>query len=238
MRERQYNDDEVAAIFRAAAEGTESQSVPGDHANGLTLSDLQAIAREVGISPVAVARAAQTLDHSASPAVSHTFLGLPIAVERTVALDRDLTELEWERLVVELRQVFRARGTMRAYGSLREWNNGNLHASVEPTATGYQLRLGTVKGNARPSVVVGVAALGLAAVMGVLGASQGNLSLVAPGIATVAATGAALIANTTLRLPGWARRRRQQMDAIVERLTGALQGRETPSQNPPDASSP
>lgn len=221
MSERHYSDDEVAAIFRAAAEGTEAQPVAADGADGLTLRDLQAIAGEVGLSPVAIARAAQALDRPSGPVVSQTFLGLPIAVERTVALERPLTEPEWERLVVELRRVFRARGTVRAYGSLREWNNGNLHAMLEPTPTGYQLRLGTLKGDARASVVAGALTLGMSGVVAVLVGLSGPLAQAAPGIAALATVGAALIANGTLRLPSWARRRRQQMDGIVERLTAA-----------------
>lgn len=166
MTERRYDDDEVAAIFRAAAEGAESRTVHADHADGLTLRDLQTIAGEVGISPIAVTHAAQSLDRPSDTPRAQTFLGLPIAVERTVALDRRLTEPEWERLVVEFRQVFRARGTVRAQGSLREWSNGNLHALIEPTATGYQLRLRTLKSGARASVVVGALTLGLSVVVG------------------------------------------------------------------------
>jgi hypothetical protein len=221
MTERHYNDDEIAAIFRAAAEGTESQTVTGEHANGVTLRDLQTIASEVGISPIAVARAAQSLDRPHAPAVSRTFFGLPIAVERTVALDRALSEPEWERLVVQLRQVFGARGTLRAQGSLREWSNGNLHALLEPTVTGHQLRLGTSKGDARVSLVTGALTIGISAVVAVSVAANGALLQAAPGIAVLAAAGAALIANGTLRLPGWARRRRRQMDGIAEWLTAA-----------------
>jgi hypothetical protein len=219
MPERHYSDDEVAAIFRAAAEGAESRAVAGDHIDGLTLRDLQAIAGEVGLSPLAIARAAQALDHPARPVISQTFLGLPIAVERTVPLDRPLTELEWERLVVELRRVFRARGTVRGAGSLREWSNGNLHAMLEPTSTGYQLRLGTLKGDARASVAAGVLTLGMSLATAVLVGVNGTLAQAAPGLAALGTLGAALIANGTLRLPSWARRRREQMDGIVERLT-------------------
>ena len=58
MTNRRYTDDEVAAIFRAATEGSESRALPDASAGGLTLTDLQSIAREVGISPDAVSRAA------------------------------------------------------------------------------------------------------------------------------------------------------------------------------------
>ncbi len=52
-------------------------------------------------------------------ATSRTVLGLPIGVARTVDLNRRLTDEEWERLVVQLREVFNARGRTRTEGSLR-----------------------------------------------------------------------------------------------------------------------
>lgn len=221
MPDRRYNDDEVSAIFRVAAEGSETRTPAGDHANGLTLRDLQAIGREVDISPDAVSYAAQSLDRPSEPPVSQTFLGLPIAVERSVSLNRRLTDAEWELLVVELRDVFHARGTVHADGSLREWSNGNLHALLEPTATGHRLRLGTSKGNARVSFVVGMLNLGMAVAL--LVQSHGTLPRAALGVAALATIGTALVAKSTLGLPGWARRRRRQMDGIVDRLTAATQ---------------
>ena len=224
MTDRHYNDDEVAAIFRAAAEGSESRTLPDGSPAGLTLRDLQAVAREVGISADAVSRAAQSLDRPSQPAVMQTFLGFPIGVRRTVALDRRLTDAEWELLVVELREVFRARGTLRAYGSLREWNNGNLHAVLEPTPTGYRLRLGTYKREARASVVLGAVALATSVTVGVFAAANAAVLQAAPSIAVLAGIGGALIASSVFRLPGWARLRQQQMDGIVERLTLSTQG--------------
>jgi len=223
MPDRHYNEDEVAAIFRAAAEGSESRTLPGGRADGLTLHDLQDIAREVGISPTAVSRAAQSLDRPRSAAVPQTFLGLPIAVERTVALDRNLTDTEWELLVVQLREVFRARGTVRAQGSMREWSNGNLHALLEPTPTGYQLRLGTFKGNARASTAIGTLMLGMSAVVGFVVASHGTIADAAPSIASLGTIGAVFLANGVLRLPSWARLRRRQIDDVAAQLTRTMQ---------------
>ena len=225
MTDRHYDDDEIAEVFRVAAEGSEaperseSRALAGRGADGLTLDDLQAIGREVGIAPDAIERAARALDRPGAQSVSRHLLGLPIGVERTVTLDRRLTDAEWELLVVELREVFGARGTMRAQGSLREWRNGNLHAYLEPTPTGSRLRLGTTKGNARASVAVGSVALLTSAVGGALGAATGTLSAVALGVGTLAAMGTVLLANGTLALPRWARLRGQQMDGIIERLT-------------------
>ena len=224
MAERRYSDDEIAEIFRAATEGAESRAVPAEHAEGVTLADLQSIANEVGISPVAVARAAQALDHPQRAVVPERFLGFPLAVERTVALDRALTDLEWERLVSRLRQVFRASGSVRAQGAIREWSNGNLHALLEPTATGYQLRMGTLKGGAAQSAAAGAVALTVMAGTAITAALQGTLSHAAPAIASLTAIGAFLFANGTVRLPFWARRRREQMEGIAEWIAAMMRG--------------
>ena len=93
MAERRYNDKEIAAIFRTAAEAQTNppREVPADE--GLTLSDLQAIGREVGIPADAVAHAAQAVDVRVG-AASRTILGLPLGVARTVNLNRRLTDEE------------------------------------------------------------------------------------------------------------------------------------------------
>ena len=123
MSDRRYDDEEVAAIFLKAAEGPQTPPLQLPRDEGLTLADLQDIGREVGIPPEAVAQAAQSVDLGPRGA-SQTFLGLPIGVERTIPLNRWLTEGEWEHLVVELREVFNARGTVSSSGSFRQWTNG------------------------------------------------------------------------------------------------------------------
>src|SRR4051812_7964811 len=142
---RRYDDKEIAAIFRAAADGPQPSSPDVPRDEGLTLAELQTIGREVGIAPDAIARAAGSLDVRRE-SESRTLFGLPIGVARTVNLNRRLNDDEWERLVVQLREVFNARGTMRSEGSLRQWTNGNLQVLLEPTATGHRLRFRTVHG--------------------------------------------------------------------------------------------
>ena len=216
MTDRRYNDEEVAAIFLTAAEGPQAPPHHVARNDGLTLTDLQEIGREVGIPPDAIAQAAQSLDLRGR-AVSRSFLGLPIGIERTIELNRRLTEEEWQHLVVELREVFRARGSVTSYGSLRQWTNGNLQALLEPTATGHSLRLGTLNGNARASMTAGLATVGVAAAVAIATAVAGDLGGAMPGISFLLLAGLGMFANGALRLPGWARLRARQMEAILAR---------------------
>ncbi len=215
MTERRYSDEEVAAIFRAAAEGPATPVPHSSPSRGLSLADLQAIGREVGIAPDAVARAAQALEVRRN-AVSRTLMGLPIGVERRVTLSRRLTDDEWEQLVGELREVFRARGRTRADGSLRQWTNGNLYVLLEPTATGQRIRLGSLHGGAAASIRLGLVGLGAAAILAVAGAFGAQVGNAIPALL---AGGAILIANGALRVPGWARLRARQMEDLAVRLS-------------------
>src|SRR6266700_2882160 len=160
-------------------------------------------------------------------ATSRTVLGLPIGVARTVDLNRRLSDEEWERLVVQLREVFNARGRTRSEGSLRQWTNGNLQVLLEPTETGHRLRFGTTHGGARASIGGGIAVLGIAATVVISSALGGTLGEAIPGIALMAAAGVGMIASGAFRLPRWARLRERQMEALATRV--AL---------PPDVGSP
>jgi hypothetical protein len=217
MTDRRYDDDEAAEIFRKAAEGP--QSLPSQAAGdqGMTLAELQDIAREAGISPDAVAIAARSLEIQPR-ASGRRFLGLPIDVERTVALERRLSDAEWERLVVQLRETFHARGQVSSTGSFRQWTNGNLQVLLEPTPTGQRLRLSTMKGNAVASMSIGIAMLGIGVVMAIAATISGHLADATTGIAILSGAGAAALANGALRLPSWARLRSRQMEAITAQL--------------------
>jgi hypothetical protein len=128
---------------------------------------------------------------------------------------------------VELREVFHAKGTVRAYGSLREWTNGNLQALLEPTPTGHRLRLRTYNGMARTSIAGGLAAVGVTGALVISSAVAGQLGHALPGIGFLLLAGLGMVANGALRLPGWARLRGRQMDGITAGLA-LPPGPETP----------
>lgn len=204
MTDRRFNDSEVAAIFERAAEAQHTSPRPLPSAEGMTLAQLQEIGREVGISPDQVAQAARAMDRSGAPTSRH-FLGFPVGVGLNIELDRKLTDEEWERFVVDLRETFDARGTLTQQGSLRQWTNGNLQALLEPSATGHRIRLRTVKGDARSLMIAGLAMLGVAAAAAIAAIVRGAVDDVGmlASLGTLAAMGAGLFAVGGLRLPGW-----------------------------------
>lgn len=217
MTDRRYTEEEIAAIFERATEAQHTGHRALPPGEGMTLADLQEIGLEVGLPAELVAQAAHSLDRPARPEARH-FLGLPVGVGRTVELGRRLTEAEWERLVVDLRETFDAKGRVSSEGAFRQWTNGNLQVLLEPAGAGQRVRMRTLHGNARAAMMAGV---GLGGVMGaVFGATIVTGSAVSDigSLATLAALGLALFGSGALRIPGWARRRREQMDAIAARL--------------------
>jgi hypothetical protein len=221
MTERRYTDAEIADIFQRAAETPPVGAGPTTPAHGLTLSELQEIGRDVGIPADSIARAALAVGRP-DPLAARRFLGLPIGVSHAVPLGRRLSDDEWDRLVVDLREVFGARGRVQRDGSLRQWTNGNLQALVEPTSSGDRLRLRTVKGDAvgmmslgLVSMAVSGAALAGAAMQGALGDTGMVAALVVLGLA-----GATAFVSRALLLPRWAATRRAQMEDVAARAVG------------------
>ncbi len=216
--ERTYSDEEVARILDEATEvGTGgSAGAPG----GLTLSELQEIGDEVGIPRGRITRAAAALDRPHVDAIAHrSLLGATTGVGRSANLPRRLTEREWNRLVVDLRETFDAKGKIRQEGAFRQWTNGNLQALLEPTETGERLRLKTVKGQAYASAGMAAAFLAMGSIAFL---SSGTVrELIMAGILTFG--GLAAHAFIRAGLPRWARTRREQMEGVIGRVLASVE---------------
>ena len=219
MSERRYDDREVAEIFEHATEAHQKGALrPSNAAEGLTLAELKEIGRDVGIAPELVEHAARALD-AAPPARGRTVLGLPIRVGHTIELPRRLTEEEWQRLVVNLRDTFDARGRLRDDGAFKQWTNGNLEVLLEPTPAGQRLRMRTYKESAMGLILGGGITLTIAvvALMAALMGMGREIGERLPGLVTLFAVGSGLLGAGALQLPAWARLRQSQMEAIAER---------------------
>ena len=220
--ERRYREDEVKEILDLAASAPGSGGPALSSGEGLTLAELKEIGLEVGLDPERIGEAASTLDVRRSAPPRRTYLGMPVSVGRIVELPRAPTDDEWGLLVAELRATFGARGKLTAQGSLREWTNSNLHACVEPTETGYRLRLGTLKGNAAAINAVGIGGIAMAVLGIAILAVTGRLAEELSGPLIFAIMGAAALAYNTLTLPHWAREREEQMEYIAGRARALI----------------
>jgi len=225
---RRYDEQEVSMILEQASrldtddalDDAKGLSGPSAHTSdrGLTLAELQAIGEEAGISAVAVTRAANAIargDHR--PPERQSMLGMPVGVARTVVFDRRVTDAEWERMVVLFRRTFGASGVVRGEGSLREWGNGRLRASLEPTAQGgHQLHLHTTKSDASVFNVLGTvfSALGLSLTSLVAIKTGFDPSAAWFGPLAIAAGGLAAFARNAIVLPRWYTQRATQMATI------------------------
>jgi hypothetical protein len=211
MSERRYRDGEVREILEVAARQDLEHSEPATLAEGLTLSEIQSIASEVGISADTVSRAAAGLDLVATK--RRTSWGMPIEVARSIPLARPPTDEEWERLVAELRSTFGTRGRVAVLGNLKEWSNGNLYASLESTDRGYRLRMATLKSGAEAINALGMTGIAAGAAVAGATAIAGGTPEIA-GSLVLGLMGAAAILANMIRLPHWARLRDRQMGAI------------------------
>jgi hypothetical protein len=132
-----------------------------------------------------------------------------------------MSDEEWELLVVQLREVFNARGRTSSEGSLRQWTNGNLHVLLEPTERGQRLRFRTYNGAAQAMISGGLVSIGMAGVVAAAAAFGGKLGAGVPGIAFLGLAGLGMIANGVFRLPRWARLRGHQMEVLAAGVASA-----------------
>ena len=218
MTERRFSDAEAAQIFERAASGHEVRATRA--AEGMTLAELQSIGQEVGIPAEEIRRAALSVSHDSARS-TRSFLGMTTGVGHTVPLARKLTDEEWERFIVEVRETFDARGTLTSQGSLKQWSNGNLQVLLEPTDAGHRVRFRTVKGNA-PGTLGGGLVITAVAVIGemtaVLTGAVNDVGLLA-SFGFLGAIGIGMASTSALGLPRWARARKSQMEELGARVS-------------------
>lgn len=225
--ERRYGEEEVREIFDLAVRKDEAARPALSDEGGLTLEQLQDVGLEVGMDPGRIAQAAQAVDSRRGVLPRRTSLGMPISVGRIIDLPRPLTDGEWEILVAEFRETFGARGKLSSQGGIRDWSNGNLHVSLEPTEGGHRLRLGTLKGTGVAMNRMGMAGLAMGLILITLALLTGDIQTLR-GIITLfpamvlGTMGAGALVANAVSLPRWAREREGQMEYLAGRVHSLL----------------
>lgn len=134
--EQSFTEAQARAIFEEAARRQAARQTAD--APGLTLAELQAVAREAGLDPDLVAAAAAHIAiEPPEPAKRYPFWDLPdeLRVERVIP--GEVPDALWETMVAELRRTFGQAGRAGQVGRVREWatevassSGSNLHAPV------------------------------------------------------------------------------------------------------------
>jgi hypothetical protein len=232
---RRFDEDEVRAIFERATR-VEPVRVPSRLAapsadGGLSLAEIQTIGAEAGIDVGRIAEAAATLTRFGHDPTVKRQMGVAITASATVELPRILSDLEWDHLVVRLREAFGGPGAVRVEGSLRTWTHGHTQVLLEPTPSGARLRMTALDWGAKQWVDGGAAG----AISGLGGAGLfGVMAAFGKSAAFLGAPMVLLGGFTALGLGSWAigrwiaNRRLPQLQSRLEALgASALREAET-----------
>jgi hypothetical protein len=142
--ETRFSEEEVQRILARAARQQDHAESSVDHAQtGLSLTRLQEVAADVGISPAHVEAAArEVLLHRQTPTKA-TLAGLPRELRTLRAAPGRVSDAQWERMVAEFRRIFKKNGIPSQFGEVREWVSSNetgdsmpVVVRLEPDGTG------------------------------------------------------------------------------------------------------
>lgn len=129
---RRFTDRELALVLKKASEIEESETP--DPGRGLSLADLEEIAREVGISPRAISEAVQSLERER--ALGSPLRGSPLVRRAVRAVPVELDEATISRLIRLVDERTHGAGAVsEALGSVR-WTSSerlkNTQVSITP----------------------------------------------------------------------------------------------------------
>ena len=120
-RERRFNDEEVALIIKRAAELQQTERV--EPSTALTLTDVEQIAREAGIDPELIRRAALGLDRPAPEARPSVWFGAPTHLVFERVVEGEIPVDEFEPMVGEIRRSIGDNGIPSVLGRTLAWTS-------------------------------------------------------------------------------------------------------------------
>lgn len=121
---RRYTDQEVTLVIKRAAELQVQESERTEQrASGLSLGELEQVAREAGLDPALIRQAATELDTRNSTSPHSPFVGAPtvITIERTVR--GEVSVDQYEAIVEEIRRAFSDNGFVSTLGRSLAWTS-------------------------------------------------------------------------------------------------------------------
>jgi hypothetical protein len=120
---RRFNDEEVALIIKRAAELQQTEQVAQDPSSSLSLKEVEDIAREAGIDPALIRRAANTLDQRNEVNRPSPWVGAPTRIVYERVVDGEITSDAYEPIVNEIRRTFGDNGIPSVLGRTLAWTS-------------------------------------------------------------------------------------------------------------------
>ncbi len=224
---RRFSSPEIEEVFARAAAAQERDRQTD---LGLSIEELQAVGAEAGLDPAHVAAAARAVASGEPDDKREALVGVPVGVRRSATLDAPPTDLLWDSLVADFQETFSARGKVERIGASRIWRNGNLRATLSPSADGARLRLQSNRRDDTRGIFIGAAVNAVLAVVFALNPGAGDFSPALLALIAVSLVALALVRQTT-----WARTRERQMEAVAtraQRTARAVAADTTPTREP------
>jgi hypothetical protein len=135
--ERKYSDEETKAIIQRALELQHTQASEIKSTDGVSLSDLTAIGKELGIDPAVIRHAVSDISSRSNNRKNLRLLGAPVRPEERVFLRGSLPEEELRELSAGISGITGEAGQGSAAGSHLSWNSSGYYAM----RTGTQLQI-------------------------------------------------------------------------------------------------
>jgi len=131
---RLFTEKEVGAILKRATELQESEGVTDT--TGLTWSELEQLASDIGITRRYVTFAVAEMEQDDSVDSEMNFWGGPLSFDHERMVEGEVTEETWERMVATIRKTFKDSGKINQWGKSLEWvHSGRFGEQANVTIT-------------------------------------------------------------------------------------------------------
>lgn len=120
---RRFSEEEVALIVKRAAELQQTEETADEPGNALTLAEVEQIAKEAGIDPRMIRRAAQSLDRPEEGNRPSPWAGAPTRLVFERVVDGEISSDEYEQLIDTVRRAVGDNGIPSVIGKTLAWSS-------------------------------------------------------------------------------------------------------------------
>lgn len=215
--DRRFTDREMKLIFERAGEA----DVAAQSEQGYSLAEMEEIARQVGLNPAAIAKAASTIR---APESSHPVLGAPVRFRASRTLPGKLTEDDIASVALHVREETGVHGELRNVPGGVEWRArtamGLFVVDFTTRGDGTRVDLTVARGDEAVLTAMGAGAAG--ATVGAIAAYFIANALGAVGFGEVVVSAVTALGGAAAVVRMWwprvARRWAKKTDALMQSI--------------------